>query len=306
MKVLLTGVSSFTGCHIGRALVGRGWEVRATLTRESASYSDDSLVQKRFSHSLVEDFVYEAPFGSGNFLKAIKELKPEILVSHGAPIKGYRSPDFDQDLAYNRSVENLDEVLSVFKECGGRKLIYSGTVFEPIDGAEALSPYGEMKKRVSDSVESACEQHGIEFSKIYIPNPIGPYENEDRLIPIFSKKWKAKEEPLLTAPRIVWDNIPAPWLAEVYAEECESLEGHVRRPSGYKVELQEFLSLFCDKLQKYAPGAFCAYQVEDKVEPGAKRLNTEELLKKKSSEEQELFWKFWFESLGMIDPGLGG
>lgn len=301
MKVLLTGVSSFTGCHIGRALVENGFDVCGTLTRLSPDYSGNALIQTRLEYSKLKNFVYEAPFGSKAFVRGIKEFSPEILISHGAPIHGYRSPDFDQESAYQRAVFNLDETVACFKNSGGRKMIYSGTVFEPIDGADALSPYGQMKKRVSDALEQTCETYGIVFSKVYIPNPVGPFENEDRLIPIFVKKWKNKEKPLLSAPRLVWDNLPANWLAEVYADESLSPSARERRPSGYKISLEQFMQLFKEKLSLFAPSFFCEFDVEDRVEPGALRLNTEDLLIQKSPSEQHEFWEQWFQSLGLVD-----
>ena len=67
MKVLLTGVSSFTGAHIAHALVEKGHDVLATLSKNPEDYSE-ALIQKRFDLAKgVEFFPGAVPFRGTTF-----------------------------------------------------------------------------------------------------------------------------------------------------------------------------------------------------------------------------------------------
>jgi nucleoside-diphosphate-sugar epimerase len=68
MKVLISGVSSFTGSHIGRAFVEAGYEVAATLTQSLESYNNP-LQKERLEFSKISHFYEHSAFGSDNFLK---------------------------------------------------------------------------------------------------------------------------------------------------------------------------------------------------------------------------------------------
>ena len=66
-----------------------------------------------------------------------------------------------------------------------------------------------------------------------IPDPVGVFENLDRLGPVFFRKWKLAEKVDLKNPEIIQDRIPAPWLARKYFEEA--LSDYEVRPEKYKV-----------------------------------------------------------------------
>jgi nucleoside-diphosphate-sugar epimerase len=116
-KILLTGLSSFTGAHIARAFIENGDEVWASLTQTKNSYNDD-YVKRRIEFSGVKNFIENAPLGSDNFLKSIQEKKFNIFINHGASIKGYRSPDFDFRNSFSNSTLKLREIIIALKESG--------------------------------------------------------------------------------------------------------------------------------------------------------------------------------------------
>ncbi len=300
MKVALTGVSSFTGCHIARALVDAGFEVCAFLTQAPDSYSSE-IFKKRLSHSALgpNQFVYDAPFGSDVFIKGITKFEPEIFINHGADIKGYRSPDFDVDRSVSASLRGATEVIKTLSDAGCRRVLHSGTVFEPIDGLDAISPYGQAKYQVSQELERLCTFSGLGFSKIYIANPIGPFENEDRMIPVFVKQWLSGVKPNVSAPRVIWDHVPAPWLAKVYLDESKitSNEKSVRRPSGFQIDLQKFVELFVSHCHRVGLKLDLSYLVAENPSAPTPRLNIEPCSQLNSHEAINQFFETWIKSL---------
>ncbi len=305
MKVLMTGASSFTGCHIARAILAAGHELVCVMTRSSTDYNDE-MSRKRLA--LIAEgaggreagnvkFIYEASFGDENFLEAIAEFKPNVFINHGASIKGYRKPDFDIAKSVEASTMNLDKVCAALSKVGCQRVIHSGTVFEPVDGLEAFSPYGESKTLVAKRVFDECQKHDLAMSKIYIPNPVGAYENEDRLIPFFVQKWKSGEKPSMNAPRLTWDNIPAPWLADFYVEEL-SAKAMIseRRPSGFKITLKEFVDRFTSEARARGVSDNLEFDVEDKTTPGNERVNSEPHASLGTRDGEAKFFDEWIQS----------
>lgn len=298
LKVCLTGASSFTGAHIARAFIDRGHQVLATFTRPSSQYQG-GIVADRLDLVPETLKVFDAPFGSENFCSALRDFKPQILVNHGADITGYRDPSFDPDKAYQSATSGLGRALREFQAGGGKHLIHSGTVFEPVDGLPAQSPYGFAKTRVAETFETAAAEAGLSFTKVFIANPVGPFENEDRLIPLFVRKWKAGERPTLSAPKILWDNVPATWLAHRYVDAAEAASApRVLRPSAYRISLKSFVDLFIEHARLRGVRADFSYEIPAQVPdaPLNPRLNTEvcsELADPKAVEE---FFDFWIAS----------
>jgi UDP-glucose 4-epimerase len=301
MRVLLTGVTSFTGCHISRALVEAGHSVLATLTSPPESYAGHTLKEQRLAYSLCPNFVHEAAFGSEAFCGAIRNFRPEVFINHGADIEGYRKPDFDVARSVAASTKNLALVMRTLKESGCRRVLHSGSVFEAIDGLPPFSPYGASKTQVFEQLQQACQLESLALSKISIPNPIGPFENPDRLNPIFAKLWREGKRPRITTPALVWDYLPAPWLAKVYVEELHASASYThRRPSGYCQRVDAFIADFVAWARKLGTELPLDYDITPNEDAAPPRLNTEARPELKDPRQEEIFWSEWMRELGLI------
>ena len=296
MKILMTGASSFTGAHIARALLREGHEVVCAMTRSATSYNGN-LEKNRFQLFSEASKIFEASFGSENLLNAIRDFKPEVFINHGANIKGYRSADFNVEGSIESSTSNGDQMFEALSSVGLKRFIHSGSVFEAIDGLEAYSKYGASKEEVSKILQGKSEESAIAFSKIYIPNPIGAFENIDRLVPLFVEKWKAGEAPELHAPRIVRDNLPAPCLANVNVEELNATSRlSLARPSGFKDDLKSFVGRFVLEASKRGVQEKLEFVVTDKVDPGDLRVNTENCKELGDPRAEAEFFDEWISS----------
>jgi nucleoside-diphosphate-sugar epimerase len=303
-KILLTGLSSFTGAHIARAFIENGDEVWASLTQTKNSYNDD-YVKRRIEFSGVKNFIENAPLGSDNFLKSIQEKKFNIFINHGASIKGYRSPDFDFRNSFSNSTLKLREIIIALKESGCERVIHSGSMFEPGEGysqapgaptteSPAVSIYGVTKNLIWQVLKFFAQEQKLPCSKIVIPNPIGTWENLDRLAPFFAKEWKSGRVPTLNSAKFIRDNIPAPWLARFYLEEALNEEAYsIRRPRGFVISNKELVEKLANAFSKVL-GTECRFNIEDKAssEPLI-RKNTEMAPESQDSTEVEGFWREW-------------
>ena len=264
MKVFITGVSSFTGCHIARSFRNSSFKseikVFATLTKKLPEYS--SLESQRLRYSLVDNWIEEAPFGSRNFIDSLNKIKPDILINHGASIKGYREKNFDVQSCVNKALFNLTDVFDILPDTC--KVIHSGSIFEKDSKRDlsAYSPYGLAKTLIWEELLKTKKK--LSITKIVIPDPVGIFENTDRLGPVFFRKWNLGERVDLRNPDVVQDRIPAPWLARKYVQEAvkdsgEMVEGYrIVRPSAFckkNLEWVERLAFYFEKkTNKKCPG----------------------------------------------------
>lgn len=300
MRVMITGVSSFTGAYIAQAFCAAGHEVLGTLTHSRKNYSSYPLKERRLLKSQIKNFLEEAPFGSVPFLEAINIFKPEIFINHGADIVGYRLPDFDVQRSVKQGLNNYEKVFSAFQKIQIRRVIHSGSVFEPHDQLLAKSVYGESKSQVALQLANEAQRLGLNFSKIFIPNPIGPLENEDRLIPFFVSQWKLNKIPHLSAPSPIADHIPAPWLARFYLEEAlrkiDNPSYVLRRPSAFIMSNKELVDRFILESKEFRSENLKYTSQETNSIPEAARLGTEICPELNDPKSVQQFWKEWAAS----------
>jgi UDP-glucose 4-epimerase len=241
MKILFTGGSSFTGYWFIRELAAAGHEVTATFRREPAAYPDD--VRRRRVQLAVELCrpVFGVAFGDERFVSLAREGGWDLLSHHAAEATNYRSPDFDAIAALQRNTANLGAVLGALRECGCRRVLLTGSVFESGEGAgseglPSFSPYGLSKALTAEVFRHHCRVTGVHLGKFVIPNPFGPLE-EPRYTAYLMKTWLAGGTATCATPAYVRDNIHVSLLAKAYARFAERLPdgpGFTRtNPSGY-------------------------------------------------------------------------
>jgi nucleoside-diphosphate-sugar epimerase len=246
VKILLTGVSSFTGFWFATALSAAGHEVVAPVTGALDGYSGIRADRLRQIDQTIE-IVPAAAFGSERFLTLAADGQFDLLCHHGAHVADYRSPDFDVSGALAANTLNLPAVLRVMRERGLRGVVATGSVFEVGEGAppqRAFSPYGLSKAFTAQTIAYWCEILDIPLGKFVIPNPFGPYE-EPRFTAYLMRTWKANEVAQVKTPAYVRDNIHVDLLAGCYVRFCQSVSAQTSRferygPSGYVESVGSF------------------------------------------------------------------
>lgn len=238
MKILLTGATSFTGYWFAKALAESGHELVMPIRRSPEQYEGTRRARAAGLMTLGRVVQCDA-FGTDSFL-AIVNSEPhwDLLAHHAAQVADYRSPDFDVAAALAANVRGLDRVLGEMADRGCLRVVATGSVFEPDEGAgsdglPAFSPYGLSKAFSSETIRFHARHRGIQFGKFVIPNPFGPLE-EPRFTAYLMKTWASGKVASVATPEYVRDNIHVDLLAAAYVRYVEkSAPSDRMTPSGY-------------------------------------------------------------------------
>ena len=258
MRILFTGISSFTGYWFAKALASAGHQIVAPLSGSLQRYQTVRRSRIEQLQSVCR-LAPDAPFGSEAFLNLIRESGPwDLMCHHAAEAANYRSPDFDVHRALLSNTLNLQAVLAALQGAAGKGIVLTGTVFENDEGAgndplRAFSPYGLSKGLTWQVFRFYCERAGLGLGKFVIPNPFGPWE-EPRFTAYLMNTWKQRLVAAVKTPDYVRDNIHVDLLASVYLRFTEQVAGGQARkikinPSGYAESQAAFASRVAREVQ---------------------------------------------------------
>jgi UDP-glucose 4-epimerase len=187
--VAISGASSFTGIWIARAFHERGYSVHALLSSQEGSYTDIKAVRVRFlqQHATLHHNVRAE---NGSMATWIEKNSPSLWIHHHHFMENFRNKDYDLTQAEAVGIEPLLKIVDALAKASCAGMIYSGTYFEPGEGGQAedapATPYAISKKKVWKHLLNETQKASLPISKVVIANPIGPFENEDRMIPNFA------------------------------------------------------------------------------------------------------------------------
>ena len=261
MKILLTGVSSFTGFCLAKELSKSGYLITCPLPRSKTSYS--GLKKKRLGIiSEKVNICYNSPFGSENFMK-ILDGGFTIYCLHGAYVEGYQSDEFDFSYALNQNLNQIDSVLKVAKSYGCKSVIWTSSIFEDaVNTEEKVSgvhrpvwlKYALSKKISFLCIRELCANYGLGFSRFVISNPFGPYEDAKFCYHLVHNILAGKKFDV-QSPYYVRDMIHIGHLSESYVMLVKnSIDGDITdelRPSEYPMRMIDFAALLCKKINHY-------------------------------------------------------
>ncbi len=284
MKILFTGASSFTGYWFVRELAAAGHEVVLTFRRDLGGYG--GLRRSRVEQLLnLGRAVCDCSFGDQRFLELIDEESGwDLLCHHAAEVSYYKSPDFDVVAAVANNTHQVNRVLDALADKGCRRVLLTGSVFEPGEGAgseglPAFSPYGLSKAITAQTVAYYARLHQMRLGKFVIPNPFGPCE-EPRLTSYLVRSWFEGKTPTVNTPAYVRDNIHVSLLAKAYADFADRLPAQVGmqklNPSGYVESQGVFVSRIADNLGDRL-GLACRFELkpQDEFAEPKIRINTD-------------------------------
>ena len=248
MRILITGLSSFTGAWFARQLAEEGLDVVGTLRRSEASYDPLSQMRIGMGRMAGVEVVEGVSYGSSALLSLV-DRGFDIIGWHGADVGDYKNPNYDAIKAAHASTLGMSDICARAKAAGTRAILFTGTVAEPFGGlgdevGRAASPYGLSKMISWSVVRHHAEQADLAVAKFIIPNPFGRYEQE-RFCTYLVRQWAAGLTPEVRTPAYVRDNIPIDKCARAYAAFVTSeLRDGICRPSGYVGTQGDFTSRF--------------------------------------------------------------
>lgn len=285
MRILLTGSSSFTGLHFARALAAAGHEVTATFRGHLDAY-EPLRKQRAQAVAACCRAEFGCAFGDDRFLAIARAHRFDALCHHAAEMRDYKSPDYDYLGSTAAATHRIDDVLATLAAGGCRRVLYTGTVFEPDEGAgehprRAFSPYGLAKHLTWEVLRHFAAAHHLHTAKLVVPNPFGPLENP-RFTTYLATTWLRNETADVRTPAYVRDNIHVTLLARAYADFVGTLPdtpGESRlAPSGWTESMGAFAQRFAEAMRPrlHVPCALRLATQTDWSEPRV-RINTDVL-----------------------------
>ncbi len=242
MRVLLTGVSSFTGCWFAAALAESGCEVIATTRRPCQGYSGVAArrleLARRAGCSLVGGFA----FGDPRFVDLITASRVDILCHHGCEIGDFRSAAFNPVACHDAATAGAAGVLAALARGGGRALVVTGSVFEGATAAERgpVLAYGRVKVRIRETLSAAAAREGLATACFVVPHPIGALEKPG-FGTYLASRWLRGQPACVRHPSLVRDFVHVDLLGALYAEFCHAqarpTAPRLRAPSGHAATL---------------------------------------------------------------------
>lgn len=229
MRILFTGASSFTGFWFARELAEAGHQVIATFQQGRTSYSGirAERVERLITH--IEP-VWNCSFGDQKFVETIHSYDSwDLLCHHAADVTDYKSADFDILSALSSNTRDLRSVLAAAVRASCARVIVTGSVFEPGEGAgseqlPAFSPYGLSKSLSWQIFSHYCREIRLPIAKFVIPNPFGPFE-EERFTAYLVNTWRRGDIAKVNTPEYIRDNIHVSLLAKAYAAFVDNMKG---------------------------------------------------------------------------------
>ena len=242
--IALTAASSFTGYWIAEAFLRKGWRVSALY---SGSVSDYRGVRKqrvlRLRGRCKQYFGIRAE--NGSMSKWIIAHSPQIWIHHHHITKDLWAQNYNFSSSIAVGIAPLPALIRSLAESGCAGVVYSGSYLEPKQrGERKVLPYIRSKMMVWECLHRLCGEFDLPVSKIFIPNPVGPLENESRLIPSLVSCARKHSDLKVMNPKTVIDQYPVKDLAQIYLRVASALlqkNTMVVRPSGWVGSVAEWV-----------------------------------------------------------------
>ena len=186
---IITGVSSFVGCHLARAFAAAGYAVVAVTSRPREAY--DGVRAQRLS--CIEDVVQfaQCDLTDVDALDAlIAAHEPDVWVQHAGYAVNYASAEYDLEKSLRLNVKALEPLYRCLSglDCG---VIITGTSMEYASSNVANSeddvcapelPYGVSKLTETMEAKRLAEHYAVptRVARIYIP--VGTYDAPGKLM----------------------------------------------------------------------------------------------------------------------------
>jgi len=203
---IITGVSSFVGCHLARAYADAGWSVVAVTSRAQDAYDGIRAERLRF----IEDAVTFAicDLTDGDAVGAlIKAHAPKVWLQHAGYADNYASQDYDLEKSLALNVVALEPLYQHLADTGCGVII-TGSSMEYASSSQPNReddvcwpdlPYGVSKLAETVEAHRLSTQYSVptRVARLYIP--VGAYDAPGKLMDFVIKQMVAGEAAELSA-----------------------------------------------------------------------------------------------------------
>ena len=190
-KILVTGVSSFVGCHLARGFSQKSeWEVLPTGSKNPEDYKKHRARRIKFG-GLKNDWSVLNLKDEPGIKQFIRKSQPDIWIHHAGYATSYASLDYDTREGLETNVAPLKYIFKNLSENGCRGVVVTGSSMEyPATNKPCLesdacfpdTPYGQSKLNETLASIEMSDQFGIptRIARLFIP--FGPLDDPNKLI----------------------------------------------------------------------------------------------------------------------------
>lgn len=251
-NLLITGVSSFIGCHLAKHL-SRNYKVTGTLSQNPENYKG---IQKQRLDFIKDQILFRVMNlkDATNVQTLINKTKPDYMIHHAGYAKNYGSMDYDYEESIKVNVTPLEQIYRSLKNIVAKGIVITGTCMEYSNSntphheeekCDPSSPYGKSKLKETLTALKLSKKHDIPTRIIRVFNPYGELEEPGKLIPYLLNSLKNKEWVDLTSCEQIRNFVHVDQLAELYQKALEDLSkrgGSIYNGASDKnIRLKDFL-----------------------------------------------------------------
>jgi nucleoside-diphosphate-sugar epimerase len=201
-KVIVTGASSFIGCHLAIKLSNDDYNVIATGSKRSDLY--EGIQKDRIISLMKNDVQFETLdiLNEESIKKFIHNYLPDIWFHLPAWTSDWGSYNFDLVKAFQLNVLPLEYIYKYLSESGCSGFIQVGSEAEYGDNNECksetdscypLMPYGFSKLMQTIRIKQLSYQYNLCTRVSRVFTPFGQLENPNKIIPTVINHIKKNE-----------------------------------------------------------------------------------------------------------------
>ena len=231
---IVTGVSSFVGCHLAHTFAMRGWRVVAVVSKPQGDYDGIRAERLTYIADHVEfatcDLTNEESVGA---LAATHQ--PDLWIQHAGYATDYASPQYDLEKSFPLNVLALEPL---YKTLAGTKagVIITGSSMEYASSDQANReddvcwpelPYGVSKLTQTVEASRLARQYGVPTRVVRLYIPVGPFDAPGKLMSYVVEKLLANEAADLSPCTQRRDFLGVDDLCEAYVKMTEDFSRQI-------------------------------------------------------------------------------
>jgi nucleoside-diphosphate-sugar epimerase len=190
-KILVTGVSSFIGCHLAREFSrNTEWEVLPTGSKNHEDYDKNRAQRIEFGASKNDWTVLNLEDEPG-IKQFIRKHRPDVWIHHAGYATDYASPNYDTRKGQETNVAPLKYIFENLAQNGCRGVIVTGSSMEysgtdkPCLESDSCLPdtrYGQSKLKETLTALEMSDRFGVPTRVARLFIPFGPLDDPNKLI----------------------------------------------------------------------------------------------------------------------------
>ena len=190
-KIIITGASSFIGCHLTRGISQiKECDVIPVGSKSFGGYKNYNIERIEFSGKRKNWAVLDLR-DEASAKQFIRKFRPDIWIHHAGHALNYASPKYNVQEGFNTNVAPIKYIFKSLSENGCQGVIVTGSSLEysntdkvclETDSCIPETPYGQSKLLETLTALEMSDRFGLptRIARLFIP--FGPMDNPNKLI----------------------------------------------------------------------------------------------------------------------------